>query len=150
LDRPRFVHHREYLRIRRNHGRYLCPPNKFFRYRLRLVIGRFRTRSPNTLTRAQDAPLESWGRKASSEGMYRDSSLIRKRLLLEPCSRLMPRALWGSWGAGICFVSEVLRYISSARRTFARGTNGAQRAKCARPLQGYHDHKKPPPPLGSP
>jgi len=31
---------------------------------------------------------------------YKDTCLVGKRLLLEPYSRLMPRALWGSWGGG--------------------------------------------------
>ena len=42
-----------------------------------------------------------------TEYEYRDTSLIRKRLLLGPYSRLMPRALWGSEGVGRFFMSQV-------------------------------------------
>ena len=40
---------------------------------------------------------------------YRGTSLIRKRLLLGPYHRPMPRAIWGSWGVSV----SALRRISS-------------------------------------
>ena len=42
--------------------------------------------------------------------LYRGTSLIRNSLLLGPYSRTVPRALWGSWGGGLCLISEALLY----------------------------------------
>ena len=50
-----------------------------------------------------------------NEYEYRDTSLIRKHLLLGPYSRLMPRALWGSEGGGRLFMSQVPLHLRVAQ-----------------------------------
>jgi len=45
---------------------------------------------------------------------YRDTSLVRKRKPLGPCSRPVPRVMGGSWGGGRLLISEVPMYIDAA------------------------------------
>ena len=60
---------------------------------------------PASGKRAPRVSVYVWYRSSQ----YRGTSLTRNNAPLGPCSRTLHRALWWTWGKGLCLMGEVPR-----------------------------------------